>query len=228
MMTLKEDILPLQSDDGFQLSAFHCSPLEPSLGGLVLLQEIFGVTEQMKNVARRYARAGFDVIIPALFDRHHPGTVISFEEPLVGRDLAWSLDPQETALDVKAAKEAVTNRSGVSLMGFCWGGGQAYRLACELDFVSAISFYGTAMKDHLANCPQKTQAALLFHFGTQDDHTPKELIEKVHHELPQAKIELYETGHAFANEERPTYHPTSAEQAHQRTLDFLLHHHSQN
>src|SRR3569833_3300091 len=71
--------------DGFTLEAFRATPAGAPKGGLVILQEIFGITDQLKNVVRSYARDGYDTIIPALYDRVAPGTVVPFSEPDRGR-----------------------------------------------------------------------------------------------------------------------------------------------
>jgi len=215
---ISEQMVRVTAQDGFTFEAFEARPQGESKGGIVILQEIFGMTDQLKSVARKYAAQGFDAILPACFDRAQPGTVVPFSEGLRGRDIALALDPEKVALDIKASIQAVETGKGVSIMGFCWGGGQAVRLAALLEPTSAIAFYGTALQNHLKSPPK---CPALFHFGDTDDHTPPEVIEMVRETMPQAEVNLYSAGHAFANDARETHVPDAASLAHERTVDFL-------
>lgn len=191
-------------------------------GGLVILQEIFGVTDQLKGVAARYAALGYDVAIPALFDRKERNAVIPFDQGPRGRDIMLASDLNETLADVEAAVNALKSRGGkVAVMGFCWGGGLALRAAQKLDIDGAIAFYGTRLPQYL-DSPLK--APLLGHFGTKDDHVPPEMLDQAKAYLPDMEVHVYETGHAFANDARPTYVADAAELAHKRTEAFLAKH----
>jgi len=215
----------LTSEDGFSFEAYRASPEGPSKGGLVILQEIFGVTDQLKSVANSYADDGFDAIVPALFDRDTRGTVVPFDQGDRGREMALGLDPEKVLLDVAAAVKNVDSGKGVSILGYCWGGGQALRLACTLELTSAIAYYGTALQNHLSSCPDGPKCAMLFHFGETDPLTPPEAIEAVRQNIPSAEIEIYAAGHAFANDARATFVESAAVPARKKTLEFLNTHH---
>lgn len=217
-----EETVTLKAADGFALQGFRARPSQGGKGGLVVLQEIFGLTDQMKGVVRAYARDGYDAIFPCVFDRVAPNTVIPFNEPDRGRDLAYGLALDKVVLDVAAAARHVNGKFGVSVLGFCWGGGVLLRAAAELELRSAISFYGTRLPSYLdkpAKCP------LQFHFGTTDPNTPPETIEAVRRAFPSAEIWTYPAGHGFANDARSTYVPEAAETARARALGFLRKHH---
>ena len=219
MSQVGEAMVQLKASDGFTLDAFEVSVGDARRGGVVILQEIFGVTDQLKSVARNYAKEGFDTIVPALFDRAAPKTVVPFGEPDRGREMMMSLDKEKTLLDITAAVERLKRGRGVSVMGFCWGGGQALRAATELDLTSAVSFYGTNLKAFLAKPPK---CPMLFHFGATDTHSPADVIEAVRKAIPSAETHVYEAGHAFANDVRPNFYvKAAAETAHARTLAFL-------
>lgn len=191
-------------------------------GGVVILQEIFGVTGQLKGVAARYAELGYDVAIPALFDRQKPGTVLAFDNPGPGRDMAMAADLEQTMLDIDAAVAALEAKGGkVAALGFCWGGGLALRAAQKLDIAAAVVFYGTRLPAYL-DCPLK--APVLGHFGASDGHVPPEMLEQARAYLPELEIRMYEAGHAFANDARAEYAPGEAELAHERTQAFLALH----
>ena len=148
-----DETITLTAADGFSFEAYRATPSKGVKGGLVILQEIFGLTEQLKSVVRSYAQDGYDTIIPCLFDRVAPGTVVPFSEPNTGRDLAYGLDLDKVMLDVAAAVERVKNPHGVSVLGFCWGGGVIVRAAAELDLRGAIAFYGTRLTTYLDQKP---------------------------------------------------------------------------
>jgi carboxymethylenebutenolidase len=214
-----EAMVRLKASDGVMLDAFEASASGKRLGGVVILQEIFGVTDQLKSVARRYAREGFDAIVPALFDRGAPGTVVPFNEPDRGREIMMGIDKSGTMRDIAAAVERLDRGNGVSVLGFCWGGGLALRSAGELALAGAVSFYGTNLVALLGKAPK---CPMLFHFGATDTHSTPEIIEAVRKAIPAAETHVYEAGHAFANDARPTFYVRqAAETAHARTLAFL-------
>lgn len=218
-----EETIKLTAADGFLLDAFRAFPKQGRKGGLVILQEIFGLTDQLKSVVRSYARDGYDTILPCLFDRVAPGTVVPFSEPNRGRDMAYGLDLDKVMLDVDAAVQRVQNDHGVSVLGFCWGGGVIVRAAADLNLRSAIAFYGTRLMNYM---DQKPKCPLMFHFGSTDPNSPPETIEAVRKAFPSAETFIYEAGHAFANDVRPTYVESAATTARERALDFLNRHHA--
>ena len=213
-------VVQLTASDGFKLDAFEVSAGATSRGGIVILQEIFGVTDQLKGVARSYARQGFDTIVPTLFDRAAPKTLVPFSEPDRGRQTMHGLDRDKTLLDIAAAVARLDRGKGVSVIGFCWGGGLALRCASELQLNGVAIFYGTALPTLLGKAPK---CPVLFHFGATDPNSPPEVVEAVREAIPSAETHVYEAGHAFANEARSNvYVKEAAESAHARTLAFLL------
>jgi carboxymethylenebutenolidase len=214
---MNEQMVKLKSDDGFVFDAFQVSPDNPH-GGLVVLQEIFGVGEQLQSVARWFAGQGFDTVVPAMFDRVSAGTVIPFDQADRGREIMLKLDIEQALRDVAAAIRQVDGGKGVSVLGYCWGGGIAIRAAGMFDLAGAVAYYGTSLSKHMVNgarCPT------LFHFGDSDSHSPPEVIEEVKRRIPAAEIHLYHAGHAFANDARSTYVADAARLANERTLAFL-------
>jgi carboxymethylenebutenolidase len=197
--------------------------VEPAIGapkgGLVIIQEIFGVTEQLKGVAKRYAGLGFNVAIPALFDRQEKGAVIPFSEGPRGRDLMLAAKLEETMMDIDAAVSLLHKKGGkVAAMGFCWGGGLAIRAAQKSEVACSVSFYGTRLPQYL-DAPLK--APVLGLFGKNDDHVPLEMIKQASDYLIDFEVHLYDAGHAFANDARPSYVAEAAEDGHKRAVEFL-------
>ncbi len=208
----------LTAADGHELDCFVEPAQGDRLGGLVILQEIFGVTDQLKALAGRYAALGYEVAVPALFDRKEREAVVPFEQFERGRDLMLSLDQEDNIADIDAAVRLLGENGGVATMGFCWGGALAVRTAQVSDVVGAISFYGTRLQLYM---DRPLKAPLLCHFGATDDHTPPEIVEQFRAKFPQAEVHMYDAGHAFANDARSSYVPEAAELAHQRSQAFL-------
>lgn len=212
----------LTAADGHELDCWIQKQVGTRKGGIVILQEIFGVTNQLKGVAKRYSELGYEVAIPALFDRHEKGAVVPFDQGPKGRDMMLASDLDQTMMDTDAAVNCLaSNGAKVAVMGFCWGGGLALRAAQKLNIAAGISFYGTRLPQYL-DSPLK--APFLAHFGDKDDHTPAEMIEQAKTYLPEMEFHMYEAGHAFANDARPSYVAAAADLGHKRTQDFLAKH----
>jgi carboxymethylenebutenolidase len=219
---ITETNVKLTAADGFTFEAFRATPKQRVKGGLVVLQEIFGITDQLKGVVRSYARDGYDAIIPGVYDRVAPGTVVPFSEPDRGRDLAYGLPLDKVMLDIAAAVACVQSPHGVSILGFCWGGGVIIRAAAEQKLRCAIAYYGTRLATYL---DQKPKCPLMFNFGATDPNSTPETIEAVRKAFPTAETYIYEAGHGFANEVRPAYVEAASRLARGRTLDFLRKYH---
>ena len=215
-------ITRLTATDGHEFDCWIEQPTEPARGGIVISQEIFGVTDQLKNVASQYAKLGYTVAIPALFDRQKRDTVVPFDQGPIGRDLMLAANLEHTMLDTAAAVAAVSNKGGkVGVIGFCWGGGLAIRAAQKLDIGAAVAFYGTRLPQYLG-CP--LAAPLMGHFGKTDDHVPPEMLAQAQNYFPEMQVHMYDAGHAFANDARPSYVAPAAEMAHKRTIEFFAKH----
>lgn len=216
----------MQAADGFAFEGFEVPAVGARRGGVVILQEIFGVTAQLQGVARHYAAQGFDALVPALYDRAGPNTIVPFAEADRGREIMNGLDKAKTLLDIEASIRHMERGQGVSLIGFCWGGGLALRCAGEFALKASVAFYGTALAAHLEALAKQGKAVrcpMQFHFGGTDPNSPPEVIETVRKAVPGADIHIYQAGHAFANEARANvYVQAAGELAHQRTLDFLM------
>ena len=101
------EIVQLHATDGHTLDAYVAQPGITALGGLVIVQEIFGVNAHIRAVAERYAEDGYVTVAPALFDRIEPGVDIGYGEQEMPRamQLAGKFDPDKGILDIAAAVE---------------------------------------------------------------------------------------------------------------------------
>jgi carboxymethylenebutenolidase len=215
---MSEQIIKVTAEDGHTFDAFRATPNSPK-GGLVILQEIFGMTEQLKSVTRALAADGYDTILPAMYDRIKPNSVLSFDDMEGAQEMMKQFDPDSVLKDIRAAASAVDADNGVSLLGFCWGGGAAARMASILDLKGVISYYGTMLTINTAN---GANCATLFHFGESDQHSPPDVIDNVKQNIPDAECYVYDAGHAFANDARTNFYVEDVSNlARERSLEFL-------
>jgi carboxymethylenebutenolidase len=212
------EITTLTAADGFKLSAYRARPDNPR-GGLVVVQEIFGVNSHIRDVVDRFAAQGYDAITPAVFDRIEPGfeSGYSEEEIALARGFIPKVDWAKLLLDVAAARDAVADQTAI--VGYCLGGSVAYLAAARLDdFAAAIGYYGGKIADFAAEPPRcPTQ----LHYGEQDHGIPMSNVETVRAKRPEVEIHTYPAGHGFNCDQRASYHADSAKLAETRTLDFL-------
>lgn len=210
----------LTAADGHVFDVWIAPTKGPRRGGLVIVQEIFGVTDQLKAVAARYAALGYEVAVPALFDRVERSAVLSFDEIDRARGLMQKISAEGALADLAATVAVLGGRPAV--MGFCWGGGLALRTAQTLDIGGAVVFYGTRIDSYL---DRPLTAPVQGHFGLHDDHVPPALLDRARAFLgAEFEVFTYDAGHAFANDERPSYVAEAAETAHARAEAFLARH----
>ena len=209
----------LMARDGHEFQAYLAAPAAKARGAVVVLQEIFGVNSHIRAVTDGFAAAGYTAIAPAFFDRIRRGIELGYSPPDIqeGRGYMQQLKLEDTVRDMGAAIAVVRNSGRIGTVGFCWGGAMSYVAACELPIACAVVYYGNASRfaDRQPKCP------VLYHFGTQDSSIPLSDVDKIKAADPQGEFHLYEAGHGFNCDQRPSYDAASAALAKQRTLDFL-------
>ena len=210
--------------DGAGIGVYHVQPEGDRRGGLVLVQEIFGVTDHIRDLAEEYAADGYEVLAPALFDREHPGFEADYSGDGLARGIALArqLHPFDLSLaDVQTCVDALKGPDGngapVFVVGYCYGGSIAWFAAARIEGVAAASSYYGSMVPGAAN--EVPRVPVILHFGRYDDGIPMEGVENViaagH---PNATVHLYEAGHGFNSDRRKDYHEPSADLAKERTL----------
>jgi len=220
------DKLTLTADDGFKLSAYRAQPSGTPRGALVVVQEIFGVNQHIRNVTDRYAAEGYIALAPALFDRVEPGFETGYTQADIdrGRTVRGKLGWDTMVMDLKAAvKEQQKTGQKVGMVGYCMGGSMAWLGATRVDGLSgAVGYYGGAVADHATERPK---CPVMLHFGETDASIPKEHWDKIKAAHPDIPMFIYPgAGHGFSCDERGSFHEASHRQALQRTLDFFRQH----
>ena len=126
------DWIELTAKDGHKLAAYRAKPEGTARGGVVLLQEIFGVNSHIRGLVDGFAGEGYDTIAPALYDRIEPGIELGYTDDDVtrGRALRSAVAVDDVMLDVAAAKLAIAESGKIGAVGYCWGGTLAW-LACN-------------------------------------------------------------------------------------------------
>ncbi len=209
--------------DGAEVAVYHVQPAGERRGGLVLVQEIFGVTDHIRELCDDYAADGYEVIAPALFDREHPGFAADYTGDGFARavELARTLHPFETSLkDVQTCIDALAATGPVFVVGYCYGGSIAWFASTRLTGVAAASgYYGSLVP---GASDQEPKVPVILHFGRFDSGIPMEGVDKViARDWPNAEVFVYDAGHGFNSDRRKDYHEPSAELAKARTLELF-------
>ncbi len=216
----------LRASDGHELDAYVARPSGAEIGGLVVVQEAFGVNSHIRSVADRYAEDGFLAVAPALYDRLERGVELGYSGEDMQRAIATARqgNPDDWVKDVAAALDYALGETGkkVGVIGYCLGGSVAWLAATRLDPAAAVGYYG----GYIANfAGEKLKAPVMLHFGLEDQHIPKkEIDEKVAAAHPEVPIFWYQAGHGFDCNNRASHNPEAAKLARERSLEFLKKH----
>jgi carboxymethylenebutenolidase len=228
--SIRESWVSIPSTGG-EMGAFLAEPASPPRGGIVLLQEIFGVNEAMRDKARAFAAEGYSVLAPDLFWRLEPRIDLGYGEDDRKRGFGFmqKFDQAAGARDVRTATAWLRTSLGgkpVGLVGFCLGGRMAVPAgAGNPDVAAVVSFYGV----RLDLCPDDLRAIAVpfqFHVGDQDAHVPASHTASVRETLAgksNTDVFVYPGAqHGFYNRLRQdVFDAAAAEQARTRVLALL-------
>jgi len=222
-------ILELTAADGFSFPAYVAEPAENPKGGLVLLQEIFGVNSHIRAVADAFAVEGYRVVAPATFHRVKPGVELGYTDDDMGEGFGYktavdALPAPGVMQDIQAAIDEAANGGPVGIVGYCWGGLLTWRAACTLSGLSAaVPYYGGGMTAG-DDATGKPLVPVLAHFGDQDHWIPLDSVEAFRQVQPGVEVHVYAANHGFNCDQRGSYDEAAATLARQRTLAFLAKH----
>jgi len=214
--------LNLTASDGHRLGAYRADPSGAPVGGIVVIQEIFGVNHHIRNVCDRFAAEGYAAVAPALFDRQVRDFQSGYSPEEIEKARKFVANPDWDAMlrDTAAAIAELKSAGPVSIIGFCMGGTVAFLAAARLDgLTAAVGYYGgrnVAFADEKPRCPTQ------LHFGDQDQSIPLTDVETIKQKRPDCDIHVYkDAGHGFHCDERGSYHEPSSRVAWERTLAWL-------
>jgi carboxymethylenebutenolidase len=216
---------------GKSFAAYVARPAAAKAPGLLLIQEIFGINQVMRDLADGYARQGYLVVCPDLFWRQQPGIQITDKEMPRAFELYQGFNPALGLEDLLVTLDAIRKLpecSGkVGTVGYCLGGNLAYQMACKSGIDAAVSYYGVGIEGSLDWAPG-IKKPLLMHIAEMDGFVPAEAQAKIKAALAgNRNVTLHSYAgrdHAFARVGGSHYDKADADLANGRTAAFFKQH----
>lgn len=215
--------------DGTSFDAYVALPEAGHGPAIVLLQEIFGVNAEMREVADLYAAEGYVVVVPDLFHQFAPNIELGYSEAdhAMAYDYYTRFDVVRAMRDIRAtvdhARTLPESTGKVGALGFCLGGKLAYLAAAECGVDCAVGYYGVGIETSL-DLADRITCPLVLHFGATDPLNPPDAVAAIRSALAgKSNVKLYEypdVGHAFSRS-GPTFVKTAAMPAHTRSLQVF-------
>lgn len=226
--------ITIQTLSGGSFSAYLAAPSTQPRAGIVLIQEIVGVNQNMRETADDYAKAGYLVLVPDLYWRLEPDVQLDFDDEkqrAKGFELLAVFDVDSGVEDLKTAlsflRQYPSSTGKVGSIDFCLGGKLAYFMATRSDADANVSYYGVEIDQNLAEAA-KIQKPLLLHISGNDEYVPPSAQSTIQQGLkdnPLVTIYRYEgMSHGFSRVGSSAYRKEAAELAGNRTLAFLKQH----
>jgi carboxymethylenebutenolidase len=214
--------ISLTTTDGHKLGGYRADPAGKPKGGIVVVQEIFGVNHHIRALCDQFASLGYVAVAPAIFDRF----VRDFESGYTPDEIAHArsylgnIDFDKMMLDVAAAQAEMKDAGPVGVVGYCLGGTVAWLAATRLSGIAAaVGYYGGGVAKHIDETPK---CPVQLHFGSEDAGIPLSDVEAIKSKRPDLEVYIYEgAAHGFNCDERASYHKDAAALAWTRTEAFL-------
>ncbi|GAB3775612.1 dienelactone hydrolase family protein [Ramlibacter monticola] len=219
----------LKAADGQAIPAYLAQPKGQPKGGIVVIQEIFGVNSHIRAVTDGYAAEGYLAIAPAIFHRIKPNVELGYQEDDMTEGMSLknaveNLPSPGVMQDIQAAIKQVSQAGKVGIVGYCYGGLLTWRSACTLDGLSAaVPYYGGGVTTP-QEVARKPKCPVLAHFGDQDHWITLESVEVFKKAHPEVEVHVYHANHGFNCDQRGSYNAEAAKLARERTLAFFAQH----
>jgi carboxymethylenebutenolidase len=217
--------IPFTRPDGKMAEGYLAKAEKANAPGVVVIQEWWGLQDQIKGICDRFALAGYDALAPDLFN----GTVVPYHDTeAAGREMSSLNFLEATDQLVRGAAQFLLQSSPkVAICGFCMGGAVAVLGAVRVpEFSAAIAFYG--LPPETVAKPADVKVPLQGHFANSDDYVTPEKADQFEKAMKAAGKTLeayrYDASHAFMNEQRSVHDRQCAEQAWSRVREFLTKH----
>ena len=216
----------LTAADKFQLGAYRADPAGPAKGGVVVIQEIFGVNHHIRAVCDRLAGEGYAAVAPALFDRQTKNFECGYTPDEIANARKFVANPDWDAMlqrypgRHRRAQEGRPGRHHRLLHGRHGRLSAAARLN---GLSAAICYYGGQIAKH---ADEKPKVPTQMHFGEKDASIPMTDVETIKQKRGgDSEIYVYpDAQHGFHCDERGSFHEASAKTAWQRATEFLKKH----
>lgn len=213
---------------------------EGTYPAIVVIQEIFGVNEHIRDITEKLAQEGYVVIAPAIYQRQAPGfeTVYTNEATQIGRKYKTQTQASELISDIQATINYLhslpqVKNGGLGTIGFCFGGHAAYLAATLPDIAATASFYGAQIAtwcpgdgEPTINRTKEIKGTIYTFFGTEDPLIPNEQTEQIEtelikHSIPYRMFRYQGATHGFMCDHRDSYNPDAAKDAWIKVLDLF-------
>jgi carboxymethylenebutenolidase len=217
------EMIRIKAPDGFTFDAYHAAPAGQSKGGVIVIQEIFGIDEHVRRDVDRWASMGYEAVAPSLYDRREPGFVAHHDEAGMKAGIGHAMaSPREQVLgDIAAARDFLKPRGKVFVVGYCYGGSFAWIAAGEMEgLAAASSYYGSLVR---ANATLTPKCPTIVHLGRLDAGIPCDDVKAdVQAANPGVPVYIYDdAGHGFNNEDPARHAAASADLARRRTVELF-------
>jgi carboxymethylenebutenolidase len=213
--------ITLTASDGHQLGAYRADAAGTPKGGLVVIQEIFGVNSHIRNVCDRFAALGYTSVAPAIFDRYEKNFQSGYTpaEIEVARQYIAKADRDKMLVDTQATIDSLKSVGKIGVVGYCLGGSLAFLAACRLSGLScAVGYYGGMIAKA---ADEKPKVPTMLHFGETDHSIPMSDVEIVKQKRPDVETFTYPAGHGFVCDERGSFDDACSKLALERTLGLF-------
>jgi carboxymethylenebutenolidase len=216
-----EDIR-LKSSAG-EIGAYLAKPTGTPKGGIVVIQEIFGVNQHIRKVTDFFASQGYLALAPRFFDHIKPGIELGYTPDTIAEGRGYVMTPgftDKAVQDVDAAITELKTRGAkkVGVTGYCWGGTISWLAATRLKPDAVSGYYGGGI--HGAR-NEKPKVPTQLHFGDKDMHIPMTHVNELRQLHPDVQIFDYPADHGFHCDERGSWDAPASEQAMARTLEHF-------
>ncbi len=212
--------ITLKTDDNHTFQAFISQPEHEVKGGIIIIQEIFGVNKHIREICHLYSKNGYLTIAPCLFDREKEMIELSYDIAGVneGRRLK-ELFNDKSLYEIESSINYVRAAGKIGIIGYCWGGSLSWKAACKYDALSSsIVYYGgevPKLKNLKPKCP------VMCHFGEFDESIPIDDVVEFVKINKKVNVFTYPADHGFNCNHRSQYNQKCSEIAFNRTMKFL-------
>ena len=215
-------MIELTASDGASFSAYRAEPADAPKGAVVVLQDVFGVTPEIRKIADAFSAKVYVAIAPSLFDRVRPGVSLGHDEggKAEGAAISLQIGNEQAISDIQTAVDAVKDAGKVAVVGYCWGGDLAYSAANKVNGIACVIGYDGS--GTVADYREKRKVPTLLHFGESDPELPLEAITQFRAWRPDVSAFTYpDAAQGFGCNERGNFRAEAAEKALERTLFWI-------
>ncbi|MDJ0728447.1 MAG: dienelactone hydrolase family protein [Crocosphaera sp.] len=232
----------LIENNGLNIDSYLAMPKEDGVfPAVIVIQEIFGVNDHIRDVSRRFAQQGYVAISPAIYQRLAPGFETGYtpESIDIGRKYKNQTKASELLSDIQATIDYLytlpqVKKTGVGTIGFCFGGHVVYLVSTLPDIKATASFYGAGIANWkpgeegkaTVECTPDIKGKLYAFFGTEDASIPQEQVDMIEttlrdNHIPHQVFRYEGAEHGFFCDQRGSYNSEAAQDAWQKVLELF-------